>query len=159
MKYTVIDEISIQVSQRRTLLNEVKECLSDAARYYPNFDKWFDKIINETYCGLRTVITAQPNTSDDIVGLVILKHGAHEEKICSIWVHPYFRYRGIGSTLLNKSMTYFKTNPVISIPDVALHDFDSWIKKHDFALSTIVDDCYMPGHKEYFFSIPLKRNR
>lgn len=139
------------------LFYQIKEILSQYTKYYPNVLDWFESIYPEVQQGLRTILIA--SIADVIVGMTILKHQSNENKICTIWVDPYYRHQGIGTALLDRSLSFFNTDPVLTIPDVILSNFEPWFRKERLILDEIVPNCYRSNSREYFCHVSLLKIR
>ena len=106
---------------------------------YPNFFIWYwSKTIPELLQGKREIFIVL--IGYNIVGVAILKKGEDEKKICTLFVVDKYRGNGIGTRLLQKSFKYLgTTQPLISIPEYKLQQFDSIIQKYAWKKTQILD--------------------
>ena len=109
---------------------------------YPNFFIWYwSKAIPELLQGKREIFIVL--IGYNIVGVAILKKGEDEKKICTMFVVDKYRGKGIGTKLLKKSFQYLgTTQPLISIPEYRLHQFDSIIQKYAWKKTQVLDYGY-----------------
>lgn len=109
---------------------------------YPKFFIWYwSKTIPELLQGKREIFIVLIGYT--IVAVAILKKGEDEKKICTIFVVDKYRGKGIGKKLLKKCFKYLgTTQPLISIPEYKIHQFDSIIKKYAWKKVQVLDYGY-----------------
>ena len=138
-----------------TLLYAIYAELTVPAMYYPGFNDWFNKVVLELTAGRRSFILAK--ALNKIVGISILKHYKEENKLCTFWVNPEFRCQHIASKLLTMSLNSFKgKEPIISIPEPRLGEFDFLIERRNFVYHKVNYGLYHENMKEYFFTVPYQ---
>ena len=89
---------------------------------YPNFKKWFNKILIENYNSPNKreifICINKEKLLINICGVMILKKYKKEKKICTLYIERNFRNKKIGSQMIKKSFEYLETNkPLITIPE------------------------------------------
>jgi hypothetical protein len=89
---------------------------------YPNFKKWFNKILIENYNSPNKreifICINKEKLLINICGVMILKKYKKEKKICTLYIEKNFRNKKIGSQMIKKSFEYLETNkPLITIPE------------------------------------------
>lgn len=81
----------------------VYDLLCDLPKLYPGAELWLPRRLDEVLEGLAECTLAI--SSGHLVGLTILKpKTTWRWKMCTIYVHPASRHRGVGSSLLDWSM-------------------------------------------------------
>lgn len=156
MKKRINNNITINSKlNNESYFNEIKYCLVHLSSYYSYFSDWLGKVFREVKVGKRTILLHYSN--DIISGINILKHSRYQNKLCTIWIHPYYRFRGIATNLLLESKLKFSGNdPVITIPEFAITNFQLIIYRNKFYLYDRIPNLYKHGITEYIFKIPLK---
>ena len=132
---------------------EVAYLLSDVAPFYPNFKEWlFFKFQPEARLGMRDVLLAC--VDDQIVGLSLLKKTAAERKICTFYVVPSFRGRGLAYDLMDRSISAIGgSDTVITVSEERDAELFPTLNKFGFELSDSVQDMYRPGKKENIYRV------
>ena len=75
--------------------------------YYPNHRNWFIKkqlpgVINGNERDILFV--RDPENLDNIIGMTCIKNTKEEKKLCTLFVSPEFRGKGIGSSLMEEAL-------------------------------------------------------
>lgn len=109
-----------------------REQLSYLETIYPGFRKWFDcKVQPGIANGTRYLDVVEYDGK--LVGIVIAKNLDGEKKLCTVWVHPDFRGRGIGIRLIRESCLWLKTDrPLVSVSEANHADVDKLLRKLGF---------------------------
>lgn len=141
-----------------SLLNKLKLILSDLAFEYPFFLEWLEKVFLELKSSDKRIILLYcGNDIFDIKGVAILKKTKEEKKICTLRVVNPYKYQGIGTCLLKKSIELLKDlNPLITVSGIHMKEFFPFLKKHGFILKDKVKSLYRRGCYEYFFNVSYK---
>ena len=122
---------------------------------YPNYQDWFyHKQLPGVRGPERNILFARdPKTMDEVVGVANLKKDKVERKICTLYVAPSYRGKGIGGALLKASLRWLETTkPLITIPDGKLTTFMPFIGKYDWQFVEAVAGVYRPGMRELCFN-------
>ena len=144
-----------QTARLSTLIGAIYAELTVPAMYYPGFNDWVNKVVQELTARRRSFILAK--SQNKIVGISILKHYKEENKLCTFWVNPEFRRRHIASELLTRSLNSFEgKEPIITIPESRMGEFDFLIKRRDFVYRKVNYGLYHENMKEYFFTVPYQ---
>jgi len=119
---------------------------------YPNFGQWFfDKVINGFNNGTREILVA--SSSDNIVGVAILKKSPNEKKICTLRVHEHHQRNGIGSLLITEAIRILDTEtPIITVASFRSKQFMPLFNKFGFKLTEICVNYYGKGTAEYAYN-------
>lgn len=124
---------------------------------YPNFEYWFYfKVLPEVNKGIRTINLRTHNGK--IAGISILKKAFEEKKICTLWVAPEFRGKGLGDSLLCEAKKFLDTeHPLITVSEKRVNDFLPLFERHNFHMHSEHLSFYENGIFEYSFNSCLER--
>lgn len=123
--------------------------------YYPNGAEWLSTKVFSDDSSRLLLISQLP---DGLVnGFSILKNDDSEKKICTLFVSPDFRGKGIGTALLNRSLDLLDCDkPLITVSDDLLLSFIPLFSRYGFENNESYVDRYRDGHIEYSFNGVLK---
>ena len=124
---------------------------------YPNFKKWFNKVLIENYNfpNKREIFICinKEKLLIDICGIMILKNYKKEKKICTLYIEKNFRNKKIGSQMIKKSFEYLGTNkPLITVPEEEHLNFKPLLKKYNFIETKKIKNYYRKNKIEYFYN-------
>jgi N-acetylglutamate synthase-like GNAT family acetyltransferase len=124
--------------------------LKDAETYYPEFRKWYtEKVIPGLFFADRELIIE--NRDNNIAGIAIIKK--EENKLCTLRITDNFQNKGIGLKLFEKSFESLNTEkPFLTVSEEKLVEFEKIFKYYGFKMTSIHNDLYRKGKKEYFFN-------
>ena len=124
--------------------------LKDAKRYYPNFDIWYyQNVIPAVKNGDKKIITIKNEIV--IKGICIVK--LSEKKLCTLRVMENYQDKGIGIRLFEKSFEALNTRtPLLSVSEEKLPSFKKIFDYYGFKLTSIKENYYRKGKKEYFYN-------
>jgi hypothetical protein len=90
---------------------------------YPGFEEWFaGKVIPGIRNGERRIMTS--TAGGKLSGIAICKRSHTERKLCTLWVSPHARGRGIAAELSSAAFTWLgTTKPVFTVPEERLPEF------------------------------------
>jgi GNAT superfamily N-acetyltransferase len=136
-----------EVAGAYTLLEHVEHL-------YPGFRLWFArKVIPGCVEGSRAILATVDEKGKEISGIAILKRDLHEQKVCTLFVHPDHTGRGNGARLLAEGLTWLENpRPIITVDEKRHGVFSSLLKRHGFELTSKVHDLYRLGETEYIFN-------
>jgi ribosomal protein S18 acetylase RimI-like enzyme len=102
------------------------------ANAYPDIGVWFEtKVLPGLQAGERSMLYA--SQGGKIIGLVILKDSASEKKICTFYVSPEARRKGLANRLFEQAFIKLRTSkPLISVPENQLRNFQKYIAQYQF---------------------------
>ena len=132
-----IDKISEE--ELRQLATEIYKLTKFIGDDYLKYQEWFfNKQLPETLNNSkRNILFVQDNSK--IIAVSCLKKDSQEKKICTLYVTPSYRRKGIGSILLIKAMEWLETTkPYITIRDYKLEMFKPFIQKYNWELTEII---------------------
>lgn len=109
-----------------------REQLSYLETIYPGFRHWFDsKVQPGIDAGTRYLDVIEHD--EKLAGIVIAKNEDEEKKLCTVWVHPDFRGRGIGIRLIRAACLWLGTDrPLASVSEANHAPVDKLLKKLGF---------------------------
>ncbi len=134
-------------------IEAVKDILNDIKDLYPNFENWlmfkFQK--SNIELGLRNIIVAR--TPAGVVGVALLKKQQEERKICTFFVSPSYRKKGIGSQLMELSLDWLETKkPLITVSEERKPFLEPLLRKFNFCQSKALLGFYREDKFEYFYN-------
>ncbi|MEY0169864.1 GNAT family N-acetyltransferase [Providencia rettgeri] len=131
--------------------------LNPVTIFYPNFSSWFNLKYSCKNNELkeRGVILAY-DESDTIVGASLLKNSIEEKKICTFFIRSDYQYRGVGDTLMKKSLMKFRDNDevLITCSELVNQQLLPILRKFHFNDIGSAKNLYQSGYTEFFY----KRN-
>lgn len=133
------------------------QILSDLKIEYPNFDQWILKVLSEISKGQRSIILKIVDTQ--IIAISIIKHTKREQKLCTVRVVPQFKELGIGTELMQESLSILKNNhPLASVSAARINEFRPLLRRLNFEETQVLDAFYKKGSPEYVFNGFLKES-
>ncbi|WP_081158968.1 GNAT family N-acetyltransferase [Ensifer aridi] len=119
---------------------------------YPDIEHWFaSKVAPGLSDGSRRLLIERD--LDSVRGFAILKKEAHERKICTLWVRPDQRRRGVGQRLIDESIAWLECEkPMLTVPEEAILDFWGLLTRNGFELRQRAVNYYRLGRCEYVFN-------
>jgi hypothetical protein len=131
---------------------EIYAHLAYAELYYPDFQKWYyQKVVPGIFSREREIIVEK--RGDEIAGIAILKKKSMEQKLCTLRISHEFQNKGIGLRLFERSFESLQDEkPFLTVSEEKLHEFKRIFDYFGFQLTSIHDDLYRVGKKEYFFN-------
>jgi GNAT superfamily N-acetyltransferase len=128
--------------------------LQHVERFYPGFRSWFtSKVIPGCVQGSRAIFTTVDRKTKETSGIAILKRGFHEQKVCTLFVHPDHTGRGNGTRLLAEGLTWLgNARPIITVGEQRYAVFQRLLNRHGFELTSKADGLYRVGETEYIFN-------
>lgn len=120
--------------------------------YYPDHTAWLKNTLRKGLDkGFRKVIVATDNNCA-IVGCAIIKDTHKEKKICSLYVLPEHRRRGVGAGLINKSMELLAD---VNINITVCQEINPLLSEHlrniGFRLEEVTTGMYRQDIKDYHY--------
>ena len=122
---------------------------------YPDYQKWYkDVFLEGLKKGGRGIVTA--SDKGILLGVALFKNTPSEKKLCTLFVHPEFRKKGIATRLIKTVITELGEKPFVSVSDRNLPKVRSLFQKMGFHLSARIKGVYFPEKTEYYFNDPKK---
>lgn len=128
------------------------------AGLYPDFQGWFyGKVVAGLRIGERCII---PWTIDGrLAGIAICKRTPMERKLCTLWVSPNVRARGVAGKLARDAFAWMgDSKPLFTVPEERSGEFSGLVEAWSFPKATAYDGLYRTGRIEYVFNGPLLAN-
>lgn len=140
------------LSPSQPKLEEVWLRLKHLEATYPGFRSWFwSKVAPGVGAGERRVFTHTGR--DGVDGAVIAKSDDRERKLCTIWVAPAARGRGVASDLVDEALDWLKDpHPLLTVPDERLAELTPLVRARGFRLTQRIRSCYREGRVEHIFN-------
>jgi ribosomal protein S18 acetylase RimI-like enzyme len=126
----------LNVSNDTRALARVFDLLQPISEIYNNFDQWYwDTFVTGLSEGNRSAYVLMD--SQAISGILLLKHDLVERKVCTLWVDPNFRRRGIASLLMSHALSIMPPGKIgLSVSDGSLGQFCNILNEFDFVLTS-----------------------
>lgn len=118
--------------------------------HYPGYTSWwYQKAVPRIFDSSGEIIFTLDKFS--VSGLMILKKGEDENKLCQVFVHPEYRKQGICMNLLEEAFNFLGTEkPVITIGEDRLNEFEGIINRYSWNCTKIDSSSY--NGTEYYFN-------
>ncbi|WP_082640630.1 GNAT family N-acetyltransferase [Aureimonas sp. N4] len=125
------------------------------AGIYPDFQRWFfNKVVPGLHTGERCIFPWSIN--GHLAGVAICKRTPVEQKLCTLWVSPNHRTRGVAAMLARDAFAWLgSTRPLFTVPEERFADFEGLVEGWKFPKPMVYDGLYRTGRIEYVFNGPL----
>lgn len=138
--------------EHRQLYKDILALTQPVKEIYPDYSEWF---LNTFLPGLkkkeRLCIVAQDETQK-LIGCVLVKKTPVDKKICTFFVHPDFRRRGVGKQLMIHTLKTLGEFPLISVSEKKMAELQPFLSKCGFHLSAAKKGIYHSDETEYYFN-------
>ena len=127
---------------------------------YPKYKEWyFQKQLPAIISDERNILFIRnPKNKDEIISMACLKKDKQEQKICTLYVSNNCRELGIGTKIIEESLTWLgTTKPLVTLADYKLDMFKSIIKKYNWELTEILEGIYNNRSKELCYNGALSK--
>ena len=123
--------------------------------FYPDFQPWFfGRVIPGLYSGERCIIAAELEGA--LAGVAICKDSGVERKLCTLWVQPRLRVRGLAGELARRAFDWLDTDrPLFTVPEERLIVFAGLVRAWHFLAPTAYPNLYRGGRTEYVYNGPV----
>lgn len=137
------------------LKNLVHKLLSDVSGFYPRFTDWVDgKLIPGLISGEREIIIL--SSGREVKGYSVIKKTSSEDKICTLYVCPESRRRGLGDILIRLSIERLgNSHPLITVGDERRPYFEGLFKRYGFVETQEVIGLYGENRVEHVYNCKL----
>ena len=138
--------------EHKALYTEMLTLFASFGDTYPDSATWF----RETFLsGLRKAerlyIVARTEEKA-LAGFALIKNTPDEKKICTLFIKPEFRKRGIGKRLILQALAELGEHPLITVSGKNLSQLQPLLKHAGFHLSAVRKGVYKPDETEYYFN-------
>jgi hypothetical protein len=122
------------------------------SEFYPGFQPWFfNQVVPGLYNGQRRIITIE--LEGELAGVAICKCNDLERKLCTLWVPPMLRVRGLAGELACRAFNWLDTDrPVFTVPEERFVEFEGLVRYWGFPAPTALPNLYRKGRTEYVFN-------
>jgi hypothetical protein len=120
--------------------------------FYPDFQPWFfNRVVPGLHRGERSILTTE--LEGTLAGVAICKYSGIERKLCTLWVAPKLRGRGLADELALRAFDWLDTDrPLFTVPEEGLIEFTGLVRAWDFPSPTAYPNLYRRGRTEYVFN-------
>lgn len=127
--------------------------LSDVSPMYPKFEAWLNFTFRRNLAsGQRKIILA--HDENKVIGVALLKQDDVESKICTFYVSPEYRNRGIGKELIDLAMeTLDSADTFITVGSERKDELTPLLNSRGFEIVSEHPGLYRKNSTEYVFSI------
>lgn len=142
------------------ICNKLYDMTNSILEDYPKHKTWFyKKQLPETLDenGRRDIIFAV-DENNKLLGTSFIKDSDKEKKICTIFVVPNERRRGIGTKLVEKSMQILgTTKPTITLAEYKYPMFEKLIKKYGWVQTDSIIGLYNDSFSELVYNGSIEK--
>lgn len=119
---------------------------------YPGFRGWYwGKVVPGLATGQRGLFLVGSASSPK--GLAIAKRDRAEPKVCTLWVAPSERERGLGRNLLEEAIEWVGADrPLFTVPQERYDELLPLTRKLGFRETAQLGSLYRPGVVEHVFN-------
>ena len=137
--------------KQKSLYQEILNLTMPVGETYPAYVKWYRQtFLKGLQQGERGIITA--SDQGRLLGVALFKDTVAEKKLCTLFVHPDFRKKGIASHLLKVVIQELGEKPLVSVSENNLPQVESLFQKMGFGLSAHIKGAYRSERTEYYFN-------
>lgn len=149
---------STKYEDRIAYYKQVSVFLSGLECNYPYFKEWLDKVYREVNSQKRCIVVLIDKTTNNIIGLSILKNTIQEKKICTLRVVKAYQHQGCGSYLIEQAIKLLKDpKPLVTVSEEHVEDFKPLFHRFGFKVEDRVKSVYNDNKFEYYFNKPYQK--
>ncbi|RUX42502.1 hypothetical protein EOA33_31745 [Mesorhizobium sp. M4A.F.Ca.ET.050.02.1.1] len=121
-------------------------------QFYPNFRSWFfGKVLPGLDTGERKIITSYVEGTP--AGVAICKRAETERKLCTLWVAPALRERGVAKSLASYAFDWLESDrPLFTVPEERIGEFAGLLRIWSFSAPRVYPALYRSDRAEYIFN-------
>ena len=138
-------------AKHQTLYQDIFDLTQSLQQTYPDYKNWYNQTFLE---GLkkreRGIIVALDDKK--MIGCALIKNTPEEKKLCTLFVHPDYRRRGIAAQLLKETVRVLGEKPFVTVSENNKQFVDKLFDQFRFHLSATKKSVYLPNKKEYYFN-------
>ena len=139
--------------EQKVLYQQVLVMSATIETIYPDYIDWYQRVfLTGLKRGERALIVA--TNRKHLVGCALVKKTPDESKICTLFVHPDHRGKGIGTQLMKASLSYLGPHPLLTVSEQNLAQFQPLLNKFNFHLD---GQAKRGKHMEYYFNDRKRR--
>lgn len=130
---------------------KIAAALSEVGQFYPDFKSWFYFTFRHGLnLGERKILLAHSN--GDISAISLLKDTPEEKKICTFFVLPEYRFMGLSTSLMERSLAALGGNNVsITVAEERNEDLKGTLSANEFFLADARTGAYRDEKIEFFY--------
>ena len=137
-------------SARKKFYQDILKLTLSVQESYPNYQKWYQNFLKGLKKEERIILIAEEKGV--LLGCALLKKVPNEKKLCTLFVRPDYRGRGIGTSLLKKTIEVLGQKPLTSVSEKNMKSVTSLFSRFGFHLSAQKKGKYLPQNTEYYFN-------
>ncbi|MER8751223.1 GNAT family N-acetyltransferase [Mesorhizobium sp. M1050] len=120
--------------------------------FYPNFRPWFfGRVIPGLHSGERHIVTTYVEGA--LAGVAICKRSEAEHKLCTLWVEPALRERGVAKSLARYAFDWLDSDrPLFTVPEERIAEFAGLLRVWSFSAPRTYPSLYRSNRVEYVFN-------
>ncbi|MDX8469375.1 hypothetical protein RFM41_32175 [Mesorhizobium sp. VK25A] len=124
-------------------------------QFYPNFQPWFfGKVVPGLHTGERHIVTTY--VEGTLAGVAICKRAETERKLCTLWVAPALRERGVAKSLARCAFDWLESDrPLFTVPEERIAEFAGLLRVWGFSPPQVYPSLYRWNRAEYVFNGPV----
>ena len=143
------------------LSKNIYQITDHLCKHYPRHREWYfsTQLPESINSDKRNILFVRDeNNKDKIIAMSCLKND-NEKKICTLYVLPEYRNKGIGTKLIEESMNWLgTTKPFATIANDNLKELIPIIKKYNWELVEVLNNVYNDFSHELCFNGSLTKN-
>lgn len=139
------------VESSRVNYPRIAKALSEVSPLYPGFRNWLYFIFRPGVSrGERKILIAY--CGGNLSAISLLKDTQEEKKICTFYVLPEYRFRGLSSILMDRSLAELSDKEVaITVSEERNCDLERILLSNGFSLSEKRISVYRDDKAEFFY--------
>ena len=133
------------------LYDRILHLIRPVQESYPQLEKWYKSVfLPGLFQGERGYVVA--HDQGQLVGCALIKKTPIEKKLCTLFVRPDFRRKGVGVALLEGVIEELGPKPFVSVSEESFKEVMPLFKQFGFQLSGQKRGPYRTGKKEFYFN-------
>ncbi len=139
------------VEDSRVNYLKISKALFEIGHLYPNFKNWLYFTFRPgVIIGDRKILIA--HCDGNLSAISLLKNTQEEKKICTFYVLPDYRFKGLSSTLMDKSLSELSGGEIsITVSEERNCDLERILLANEFTLSEEHTGIYRHNKTEFFY--------
>ena len=151
LEYKKIENFSVK-DKNSGLYDKLYNLTSEIEKIYPAHKIWFyaNFIGNLLKNNKGIIIFAKNSENDEISGIALINKEI--SKLCTLFVNPNYRRKGIATKLLQISQESLGKKPIVTVSETNYHSLKKLFEKNNYSLTYKVIGYYQPNKVELCFN-------